>query len=168
MALVPNGDRADAGERAFDIFSRLLKERIIFLRRSSRTSWQPRHRADALPRGEDPDKDIYLYINSPGGSVTGHGHLRHDAVREAGHLDDLHGPAAVDGALLLCAGKGKRFALRHARIMIHQRWAACRARPRHRHPGKESENARGAQPHLVHTPARAWRRSRRTRIGTFS
>src|SRR5438876_878218 len=124
MALVPMViEQTPRGERAFDIFSRLLKERIIFL---------PTFIEDELANlviaqmlfleAEDPDKDIYLYINSPGGSVTA-GMAIYDTMQymKPAISTICMGQAASMGALLLCAGaKGKRFALPHARIMIHQ------------------------------------------------
>ncbi|PZM82965.1 MAG: ATP-dependent Clp endopeptidase proteolytic subunit ClpP [Candidatus Melainabacteria bacterium] len=111
------------GERAFDIFSRLLRERIIFL-------GMPIDDAVAnlivaqllLLEGEDPEKDIRLYVNSPGGSVTA-GLAIYDTIQ---HIrSDVSticlGQAASMGAFLLAAGsKGKRLALPHARILIHQ------------------------------------------------
>ena len=124
MALVPMViEQTPRGERAFDIFSRLLKERIIFL---------PTFIEDELANlviaqmlfleAEDPDKDIYLYINSPGGSVTA-GMAIYDTMQyvKPAISTICMGQAASMGALLLCAGaRGKRFALPHARIMIHQ------------------------------------------------
>jgi len=124
MALVPIVvEQTPRGERAFDIFSRLLKERIIFL---------PTFIEDELANlviaqllfleAEDPDKDIFLYINSPGGSVTA-GLAIYDTLQyvKPGISTICMGQAASMGALLLAAGtKGKRFALPHARIMIHQ------------------------------------------------
>jgi ATP-dependent Clp protease protease subunit len=124
MALVPIVvEQTPRGERAFDIFSRLLKERIIFL---------PTYIEDELANlviaqmlfleAEDPDKDIFLYINSPGGSVTA-GLAIYDTMQyvKPGISTICMGQAASMGALLLAAGtKGKRFALPHARIMIHQ------------------------------------------------
>jgi ATP-dependent Clp protease protease subunit len=124
MALVPMVvEQTPRGERAFDIFSRLLKERIIFL---------PTYIEDEIANlviaqmlfleAEDPDKDIALYINSPGGSVTA-GMAIYDTMQyvKPGISTICMGQAASMGALLLCAGaKGKRFALPHARIMIHQ------------------------------------------------
>ena len=124
MALVPMViEQTPRGERAFDIFSRLLKERIIFL---------PTFIEDELANlviaqmlfleAEDPDKDIYLYINSPGGSVTA-GMAIYDTMQ---HLRApvntiCMGMAASMGSFLLAAGtKGKRSALPHSRIMIHQ------------------------------------------------
>jgi ATP-dependent Clp protease protease subunit len=116
-------EQTPRGERAFDIFSRLLKERIIFL---------PTFIEDELANlviaqmlfleAEDPDKDIHLYINSPGGSVTA-GMAIYDTMQyvKADISTICMGQAASMGALLLAAGsKGKRFALPHARIMIHQ------------------------------------------------
>src|SRR5512138_2789898 len=124
MALVPMViEQTPRGERAFDIFSRLLKERIIFL---------PTFIEDELANlviaqmlfleAEDPDKDIYLYINSPGGSVTA-GMAIYDTMQyvKPAISTICMGQAASMGALLLAAGsRGKRFALPHARIMIHQ------------------------------------------------
>ena len=124
MALVPMViEQTPRGERAFDIFSRLLKERIIFL---------PTFIEDELANlviaqmlfleADDPDKDIYLYINSPGGSVTA-GMAIYDTMQyvKPAISTICMGQAASMGALLLCAGaRGKRFALPHARIMIHQ------------------------------------------------
>ena len=116
-------EQSGRGDRAFDIYSRLLRERIIFLGTGVDDAV-----ADALVaqmlflEAEDPEKDIYLYINSPGGSVyDGLGIF--DTMQ---HIKpDVHtvcvGLAASMGAFLLCAGtKGKRSSLRHSRIMIHQ------------------------------------------------
>ena len=124
MGLVPMVvEQTPRGERAFDIFSRLLKERIIFL---------PTFIEDELANlviaqmlyleADDPDKDINLYINSPGGSVTA-GMAIYDTMQyvKPAISTICMGQAASMGALLLCAGaRGKRFALPHARIMIHQ------------------------------------------------
>jgi ATP-dependent Clp protease protease subunit len=124
MALVPIVvEQTPRGERAFDIFSRLLKERIIFL---------PTYIEDDLANlviaqmlfleAEDPDKDLFLYINSPGGSVTA-GMAIYDTMQyvKPNISTICMGQAASMGALLLAAGaKGKRFALPLARIMIHQ------------------------------------------------
>ena len=124
MALVPIVvEQTPRGERAFDIFSRLLKERIIFL---------PTFIEDELANlviaqmlfleAEDPDKDIFLYINSPGGSVTASFAIYDTMQYVKSAISTIcMGQAASGAALLLCAGaKGKRFALPHARIMIHQ------------------------------------------------
>ncbi|KGG15240.1 MULTISPECIES: ATP-dependent Clp endopeptidase proteolytic subunit ClpP [unclassified Prochlorococcus] len=111
------------GERAFDIYSRLLRERIVFLGQQVTNESAQRIVAQLLfLEAEDPDKDIFLYINSPGGSVyDGFGIF--DTIQ---HIKpDVHtvcvGLAASMGAFLLCAGaKGKRSSLQHSRIMIHQ------------------------------------------------
>ena len=124
MALVPMVvEQTPRGERAFDIFSRLLKERIIFLPSYIEDDMANLVVAQLLfLEAEDPDKDVNLYINSPGGSVTA-GMAIYDTMQ---HIKPAVaticvGQAASMGALLLCAGtKGKRFALPHSRIMIHQ------------------------------------------------
>ncbi|QNI79505.1 ATP-dependent Clp protease/ protease subunit [Synechococcus sp. RS9909] len=116
-------EESGRGERAFDIYSRLLRERIVFLGEPVTSDSANRIVAQLLfLEAEDPDKDIYLYINSPGGSVyDGLGIF--DTMQ---HIKpDVHtvcvGLAASMGAFLLCAGaKGKRSSLQHSRIMIHQ------------------------------------------------
>ena len=116
-------EESGRGERAFDIYSRLLRERIIFLGEPVTSDSANRIVAQMLfLEAEDPEKDIYLYINSPGGSVyDGLGIF--DTMQ---HIKpDVHtvcvGLAASMGAFLLCAGsKGKRSSLLHSRIMIHQ------------------------------------------------
>jgi ATP-dependent Clp protease protease subunit len=111
------------GERAFDIFSRLLKDRIIFL-------WTPIDdtvanliMAQLLHlESEDPDKDVYLYINSPGGSITSLFAI-YDTMQyiKPDVTTVCMGMAASAAAVILAGGeKGKRFALPHARIMLHQ------------------------------------------------
>ncbi|MGB0825081.1 MAG: ATP-dependent Clp protease proteolytic subunit, partial [Synechococcus sp.] len=118
-------EESGRGERAFDIYSRLLRERIIFLGEAVTSDSANRIVAQMLfLEAEDPEKDIYLYINSPGGSVyDGLGIF--DTMQ---HIKpDVHtvcvGLAASMGAFLLCAGtKGKRSSLQHSRIMIHQPW----------------------------------------------
>lgn len=111
------------GERAFDIYSRLLKERVIFL-----VGPVDDHTSNLIVaqllflESENPDKDIYLYINSPGGSVTA-GMAIYDTMQFIRpHVSTMCiGQAASMGALLLSAGQaGKRFCLPHSRIMIHQ------------------------------------------------
>ena len=111
------------GERSFDIYSRLLRERIIFLGEPVTNDSANRIVAQLLfLEAEDPDKDIFLYINSPGGSVyDGLGIF--DTMQHV--KPDVHtvcvGLAASMGAFLLAAGaKGKRSSLKHSRIMIHQ------------------------------------------------
>ena len=116
-------EQSGRGERAFDIYSRLLKERIIFL-----VGEVNDHTANLVVaqllflESENPDKDIYFYINSPGGSVTA-GMSIYDTMNFI--KPDVQtlclGQAASMGAMLLAAGaKGKRFALPHSRVMIHQ------------------------------------------------
>jgi len=111
------------GERSYDIYSRLLKDRVIFL-----TGQVEDHMANLIVaqllfcESENPDKDIHLYINSPGGSVTA-GLSIYDTMQFI--RPDVStmciGQAASMGALLLAGGKeGKRFALPHSRMMIHQ------------------------------------------------
>ncbi|HIK39650.1 MULTISPECIES: ATP-dependent Clp endopeptidase proteolytic subunit ClpP [Thermoleptolyngbya] len=116
-------EQSGRGERAFDIYSRLLRERIIFLGQPVDSDVANLIVAQMLfLEAEDPEKDIYLYINSPGGSVTaGMGifdtmnHVRPDVCTICVGL------AASMGAFLLSAGaKGKRMSLPHSRIMIHQ------------------------------------------------
>jgi ATP-dependent Clp protease, protease subunit len=116
-------EQSSRGERAFDIFSRLLRERIIFLGTPIDDMVSNLVVAQLLfLEAEDPDKDIFLYINSPGGSVTA-GMAIYDTMK---HIRPkistiCVGLAASMGAFLLSAGeKGKRLSLPHARIMIHQ------------------------------------------------
>lgn len=116
-------EQTSRGERSYDIFSRLLKERIIIL------SDQVNHVTASLVmaqllflEAEDPDKDIQLYINSPGGEITS-GFMIYDTIQYI--KPDVQticmGMAASMGAFLLAAGtKGKRYALPNAEIMIHQ------------------------------------------------
>lgn len=116
-------ERSSRGERAYDIYSRLLKDRIIILGGPVDDSVANSIVAQMLfLESEDPDKDIYLYINSPGGVVTA-GLAIYDTMQYI--KPDVSticiGQAASMGSLLLTAGaKGKRFALPLARIMIHQ------------------------------------------------
>ena len=116
-------EQTGRGERAYDIYSRLLKERIVFLGGTIDDAVADLVIAQLLfLEAEDPDKDIHLYINSPGGVVTS-GMAIFDTMRyiKAPVSTICIGQAASMGALLLTAGeKGKRYALPHARIMIHQ------------------------------------------------
>jgi ATP-dependent Clp protease, protease subunit len=124
MALIPMVVELTArGERAFDIFSRLLKERIIFLPTYLEDEFANLVIAQMLfLEAEDPDKDIHLYINSPGGSVTAGMAIYDTMLYVKPAISTIcMGQAASMSALLLAAGaKGKRFALPHARILIHQ------------------------------------------------
>lgn len=112
-------------ERAYDIYSRLLKDRIVFIGTPIDDNVSNVVVAQMLfLQTEDPDKDINLYINSPGGSVTA-GLAIYDTMQfvKCDVTTYCLGQAASMGALLLAAGtKGKRYALPHARIMIHQPW----------------------------------------------
>lgn len=116
-------DQTSRGERAYDIFSRLLKDRIIFIGTPIGDVEANLVIAQLLfLEAEDPDKDIHLYINSPGGSVTASLAI-YDTVQfvKPAVSTICMGQAASGAALLLAAGtKGKRYALPHARIMIHQ------------------------------------------------
>lgn len=113
------------GERAYDLYSRLLRDRIIFLGSTVDDTVASLVTAQLLYlESEDPEKDIFLYINSPGGSVTA-GLAIYDTMQYVRPpVSTLCvGQAASMGALLLTAGaKGKRYALPHARVMIHQPW----------------------------------------------
>ena len=124
MALVPMVvELTPRGERAYDIFSRLLKERIIFLPTQIEDEIANLVIAQMLfLEAEDPDKDIHLYINSPGGSVTAGMAIYDTMLYVKPAISTIcMGQAASMAALLLAAGtKGKRFALPHARILIHQ------------------------------------------------
>ncbi len=116
-------EQTSRGERAYDIYSRLLKERIIFL-----VGPVEDHMANLVVaqllflEAENPDKDIHLYINSPGGSVTA-GMSIYDTMQfiKPDVSTTCIGQAASMGALLLAGGAaGKRFCLPHSRVMIHQ------------------------------------------------
>ena len=124
MALVPMVvEQTGRGERSYDIFSRLLKDRIIML--SAEVTDESANLIVAqllFLESEDPDKDIFLYINSPGGSVTA-GMAIYDTMNyiKADVSTICVGMAASMGAFLLSSGaKGKRYALPNAEVMIHQ------------------------------------------------
>lgn len=124
MALIPMVvEQSGRGERGYDIYSRLLKERIVFIGSAIDDDIANLIIAQLLYlESEDPDKDINLYINNPGGSVTA-GLAIYDTIQyiKSDVSTICIGQAASMGALLLAAGaKGKRYALPHARIMIHQ------------------------------------------------
>ncbi len=124
MGLVPIVvEQTGRGERAYDIFSRLLKERIIFIGTTIDDAVASLVIAQMLfLEAEDPDKDIYLYLNTPGGYVTS-GLAIYDTMQyiKPDVATICMGQASSMGALLLAAGApGKRSALPHSRIMIHQ------------------------------------------------
>jgi ATP-dependent Clp protease protease subunit len=124
MSLVPYVvEQTSRGERSYDIFSRLLNDRIIFLGEEVNDTTASLVVAQLLfLEAQDPDKDIQLYINSPGGSVTA-GMAIYDTMQyiKADVSTICIGMAASMGAFLLSSGaKGKRFALPNAEVMIHQ------------------------------------------------
>ena len=124
MALVPVVvEQTSRGERSFDIYSRLLNDRIIFLSDEVNDVTASLVVAQMLYlEAQDPDKDIYLYINSPGGSITA-GMAIYDTMNyiKCDVCTICVGMAASMGAFLLSSGaKGKRFALPNAEVMIHQ------------------------------------------------
>ncbi len=124
MSLVPFVvEQSGRGERSYDIFSRLLKDRIVFIGTPIDDSVANLVIAQLLfLEAEDPDRDINLYINSPGGVVTA-GLAIYDTMQfiKPDVATICMGQAASMGALLLCAGAaGKRSALPHSRVMIHQ------------------------------------------------
>jgi len=118
-------EQSHRSERAFDIYSRLLKERIIFLGEEVTDHLTSVIVAQLLfLESEDPEKDVHIYINSPGGSVTA-GLAMYDTMQyiKPDICTYCMGQAASMGAVLLAAGtKGKRYALPHSRVMIHQPW----------------------------------------------
>lgn len=124
MSLIPFViEQSGRGERAYDIYSRLLKERIIFIGSPVDDTIANLIIAQLLfLEADDPEKDIQLYINTPGGSVTS-GMAIYDTIQyiRPNVVTTCMGMAASLGALLLaCGTRGKRFALPNARIMIHQ------------------------------------------------
>lgn len=124
MTLIPHVlERTSNGERSYDLYSRMLQDRIIFLQGEVNDDMAAVVTAELLfLESQDPDKDIYIYINSPGGSVTA-GMAIYDTMQ---HIKPdvatvCMGMAASMGAFLLAGGaKGKRTALPHAEVMIHQ------------------------------------------------
>ncbi|MCR5107340.1 MAG: ATP-dependent Clp endopeptidase proteolytic subunit ClpP [Lachnospiraceae bacterium] len=124
MSLVPYViEQTSRGERSYDIFSRLLKERIVFLGEEVNATTSSLIVAQMMfLEAEDPDKDIHFYINSPGGSVTD-GYAIYDTMHyvKCDVATYCMGMAASMGAFLLAGGeKGKRYALPNAEVMIHQ------------------------------------------------
>ena len=118
-------ESSNRGERAYDLYSRLLRERIIFLGTPIDDTIANLICAQMLfLESEDPDKDINLYINSPGGDITGLLAI-YDTMKyiKPNVSTFCFGQAASAAAVLLGAGeKGKRFALPHARVLLHQPW----------------------------------------------
>ena len=116
------------GERAYDIYSRLLKDRVVFIGTGIDDIVANLIVAQLLfLQMEDPEKDVHVYINSPGGSVTA-GLAIYDTIQfmKCDVATYCIGQAASMGAVLLCAGtKGKRYALPNSRVMIHQPWGGA-------------------------------------------
>ncbi len=126
MTLIPIVvEQSSRGERSYDIYSRLLKDRIIFLGTAIDDNVANLITAQMLfLEAEDPDKDIYLYINSPGGSITA-GMAIYDTMQyiRSDVTTICVGLAASMGSFLLAAGaKGKRFCLPNCEVMVHQPW----------------------------------------------
>lgn len=121
-------EQTGRGERSYDIYSRLLKDRIVFIGTPIDDTIANLIIAQVLfLQMEDPDKDINIYVNSPGGSVTA-GLAIYDTLRfvKCDIATYCIGQAASMGALLLAAGtKGKRYALPNSRVMIHQPWGGA-------------------------------------------
>lgn len=122
-------EQTNRGERAYDIYSRLLKDRIIFIGGEFEDNMANAVVAQLLfLAAEDPKKDIHLYINSPGGSTTA-GMAVYDTMRhiKPDVATTCIGMAASMGALILTAGTpGKRYALANSEVMIHQPWGGSR------------------------------------------
>jgi ATP-dependent Clp protease protease subunit len=163
MGLIPMVlEQTSRGERSYDIYSRLLRDNIIFLGTPIDDNVANLIIAQMLfLSGEDPEKDIQLYINSPGGSITA-GLAIYDTMQYIKNdvVTFCIGQAASMGAFLLMAGKkGKRFALPNSRILIHQPLIDGRAErtgDRHRHPrARDSAHPRDHEPvDGASTPAR--------------
>jgi ATP-dependent Clp protease protease subunit len=121
-------ESSNRGERAYDLYSRLLKERIIFLGTPIDDTVANLVCAQLLfLESEEPDKDIHLYINSPGGDITALFAI-YDTMKylKSDVSTFCFGQAASAAAVLLAAGtKGKRFALPHARVLLHQPWGGA-------------------------------------------
>ena len=167
-------ESSSRGERAYDIYSRLLRERIIFLGDAIEDHLANLIIAQLLfLESEDPEKDISLYINSPGGVVTS-GLAIYDTMQylRAPVSTICIGMAASMASVLLAAGaKGKRYALPNSRIMIHQGSGGFRGNaPGRGHPDEGVGAPRRAQPRDPRraTPASRSRRSSRTPTGTTS
>jgi ATP-dependent Clp protease proteolytic subunit ClpP (EC 3.4.21.92) len=174
LGLVPMVvEQSGRGERAYDIYSRLLKERVVFLVGPVNDVTANLIVAQLLfLESENPDKDIYFYINSPGGSVTA-GLAIYDTMQFIKpHVSTLCiGQAASMGSFLLAAGeKGKRFCLPNSRIMIHQPLGGFQGRrPTSRSTrGRSSASAPGSTRCSRSTPVSRLTGSSGTRIATTS
>ena len=131
-ALIPMVvEKAGGGERAYDIYSRLLKDRIVFVGGEIDDDSANAVVAQLLfLQAQDPEKEVSMYINSPGGSVTaGLAILDTMKMVKCPVATYCVGQAASMGAILLASGeKGRRFALPHARIMVHQPWGGAQGK----------------------------------------
>ena len=124
-------EKAGSGERAYDIYSRLLKDRIVFVGGEIDDDSANAVVAQLLfLQAQDPEKEVSMYINSPGGSVTaGLAILDTMKMVKCPVATYCVGQAASMGAILLASGaKGRRFALPHARIMVHQPWGGAQGK----------------------------------------
>ena len=124
-------EKTGNGERAYDIYSRLLKDRIVFVGGEIDDSTANAVVAELLfLQAQDPEKEVSMYINSPGGSVTaGLAILDTMKMVKCPVATYCVGQAASMGAILLASGaKGRRFALPHARIMVHQPWGGAQGK----------------------------------------
>ena len=146
-------ENTNRGERAFDIYSRLLKDRIIFLGTPIDDGVANLIMAQLLHlESEDPEKDIYIYINSPGGSITSLFAI-YDTMKyiKPDVATVCMGLAASAGAVILAGGTpGKRYSLPHARIMLHQ--PAGGAEDARRSPPLRPRLARGTRGFLARLP----------------
>jgi len=151
-------EQTSRGERAFDIYSRLLNERIIFLGTPVDDQIANLIIAQLLHlESEDPDKDLSIYINSPGGSVY-HGLAIYDTMQFI--KPDVQticvGTAMSMGALLLAGGaKGKRMALPNAKILIHQVWGGFQGDHVGADRAADGQGFEGHGTRLLHDPARS-------------
>ena len=131
-ALIPMVvEKSGGGERAYDIYSRLLKDRIVFVGGEIDDDTANAVVAELLfLQAQDPEKEVSMYINSPGGSVTaGLAILDTMKMVKCPVATYCVGQAASMGAILLASGaKGRRFALPHARIMVHQPWGGAQGK----------------------------------------
>ena len=124
-------EKSGQGERAYDIYSRLLKDRIVFVGGEIEDDMANAIIAQLLfLQSQDPEKEVSMYINSPGGSVTaGLAILDTMKMVKCPVATYCVGQAASMGAILLASGeKGRRFALPHARIMVHQPWGGAQGK----------------------------------------
>ena len=124
-------EKTGSGERAYDIYSRLLKDRIVFVGGAIDDDSANAVVAQLLfLQAQDPEKEVSMYINSPGGSVTaGLAILDTMKMVKCSVATYCVGQAASMGAILLASGaKGRRFALPHARIMVHQPWGGAQGK----------------------------------------